>query len=339
MTLLQLLIGLLTLVANAFFVGAEFALISVRRSQVEPLADQGDRRAGSVMWGLQHVSAVLAAAQLGITLCTLVLGAVAEPAIAHLLEPVFDAVGVSHHLVHPVSFVIALSAATYLHMLFGEMVPKNVALAEPVRTALLLGPPMVALTRALRPVIFAVNAFANGLLKLLRVEPKGEVSATFSDDELARLVADSSEAGLLDDRATERLRDVLELGRRPVGEVVQPVERVVSAPVGVTPEGLERLCAESGFSRFPVVDDDGRLLGYLHVKDALDARPRDAPFATRAMRPIARVRASTPLDDVLAAMRGSGTHLAAVISADGRLAGLVTMEDVLRELVGRTPSA
>ncbi|MET8680344.1 hemolysin family protein [Streptomyces sp. NPDC004647] len=335
---LQLFIGLLTLVVNAFFVGAEFAMISVRRSQVEPLAEQGNRRARSVMWGLQHVSALMAAAQLGITLCTLVLGVVAEPAIAHLLEPVFDAVGVAHGLVHPISFVIALSVATYLHMLFGEMVPKNVALAEPVRSALALGPPMVALTRGLRPVIFAVNAFANALLKLLRVEPKTAVPASFSDDELARMVADSSEAGLLDDRATERLRDALELGRRPVGKVVLPVEQVVAAPSGVTPEGLERLSAESGFSRFPVVDEDGRILGYLHIKDALDARPRDVPFPPSAMRPIARVKVSTPLDDVLAAMRSTGTHLAAVIDQDGRLAGLVTMEDVLRELVGQALS-
>ncbi|SFK17175.1 hemolysin family protein [Streptomyces pini] len=335
MTAVQLLIGLLTLVANAFFVGAEFAMISVRRSQVEPLAERGEKRARGVVWGLEHVSALMATAQLGITLCTLVLGVVAEPAIAHLLEPVFHLAGVPEGLIHPIAFVIALAVATYLHMLLGEMVPKNIALAAPERAALLLGPPLVALTRALRPVIFGVNALANGLLKLLRVEPKDEVSATYSDDELARLVADSSEAGLLDERATERLRDVLELGRRPVEDVVRPTDRVVFAPFGVTPEGLEQLSARSGFSRFPVVDDRGRALGYLHVKDALDAVHRDAPFPVAALRPIARVRATTPLDDVLGAMRGSATHLAAVIGTDGRAVGLVTMEDVLRELVGR----
>ncbi|CAL9598970.1 putative protein [Streptomyces sp. enrichment culture] len=335
MTAVQLLIGLLTLVANAFFVGAEFAMISVRRSQIEPLAERGEKRARSVVWGLEHVSALMASAQLGITLCTLVLGVVAEPAIAHLLEPVFHLVGVPEGLIHPIAFVIALAVATYLHMLFGEMVPKNIALAAPERAALLLGPPLVGLTRALRPVIFGVNALANGLLKLLRVEPKDEVSATYSDDELARLVADSSEAGLLDERATERLRDALELGRRPVVDVVRPTDRVVFAPFGVTPEGLEQLSARSGFSRFPVVDGQGRALGYLHVKDALDAAHREAPFPVGALRPIARVRATTPLDDVLGAMRSSGTHLAAVIGTDGRAVGLVTMEDVLRELVGR----
>ncbi len=334
MTVLQLLIGLATLVANAFFVGAEFGMISVRRGQIEPYAERGDRRARSVLWGLRHISALMAAAQLGITLCTLVLGVVAEPAIAHLLEPVFHAVGLPQQLTHPVSFVIALAVATYLHMLFGEMVPKNIALAEPVRTALTLGPPLVTLARALRPFVFAINQLANAALKLLRVEPKDEVAAAFSDEQLARMVADSSEAGLLDERATARLRDALGLGKRPVEDVVMPLEKVVSARFGVTPEQLERLAATSGFSRFPVVDEGGRILGYLHVKDALDAKPRDMSFPLRRLRPIARVRADTPLDDVITAMSGTGAHLAAVIGEENRLTGLVALEDVLRQLVG-----
>ncbi len=339
MTAIQLLIGLATLVVNAFFVGAEFALISVRRSQIEPYAEQGDRRARAVVWGLEHVSALMAAAQLGITLCTLVLGVVAEPAIAHLLSPLLDAVGVPSGVTHAISFVIALALATYLHMLFGEMVPKNVALAEPVRTALLLGPPLVAMTHALKPVIFAINAFANTLLRLLRVDAKNEVAATFSDDELARMVKDSSDAGLIDDRASERLHDALELGRRPVADVVLPVDRVVTARQGITAGGLERLSAESGYSRFPLVDGQRRILGYLHVKDALDAEERAEPFPVSALRPIAQVRAETPLDDVLTAMRASRTHLAAVLGADGAMTGLVTMEDVLRELFGKPASA
>lgn len=334
MIAIQLLIGLLTLVVNAFFVGAEFALISVRRSQIEPQAEAGNRRARSVLWGLEHVSALLAAAQLGITLCTLILGIVAEPAIAHLLEPVFDSLGVPEGAVHPISFVIALSLATYLHMLLGEMVPKNIALAEPTRTALILGPPLVAVARALRPVIFTINAFANTLLRLLRVEAKDEVAATYSDAELARMVRDAGDAGLLDDRSAERLRDALELGRRPVRDVIMPVDQIVYARVGTTPEQLELLSAESGFSRFPVIDTGRNILGYLHVKDALDATPRDVPFPVTAMRPIARVRATTPLDDALTAMRRSRTHLAAVLDEEGRPEGLVTMEDVLRELVG-----
>ncbi|GAA3309669.1 hypothetical protein GCM10020295_74920 [Streptomyces cinereospinus] len=235
MTVLQLAVGALTLLTNAFFVGAEFALISVRRSQIEPRAKAGDTRARMTMWALEHLSAMMATAQLGITVSSLVLGAVAEPAIAHLLEPAFEAAHVPHGLVHPIAFVIALSAATYLHMLIGEMVPKNIALAAPVPTALLLGPPLVALTRALRPVVFGINAFANTLLKLLRVEPKDEVEAVFTDDQLARMVVDSSAAGLLSPADGERLRDALELGTRPVGEILVPVPRMHTVGHTVTP--------------------------------------------------------------------------------------------------------
>ena len=334
MTVVQLLVGLLTLVVNAFFVGAEFAMISVRRDQAEAVAQDGDRRAGPVLWGLEHIAQILAAAQLGITACTLVLGIVAEPAIAHLLEPALHGAGLPDGAIHALAFVVALALATYLHMLFGEMVPKNIALADPVRSARLLGPPLVGFTRALRPVIFGVNGLANGVLRLLGVEPRSQVAAVFSDDELARMVADAGAAGLLDERAAERLREALELGRRPVGEIVLPAAEVVRAPLGVTPEGLEALAARSGFSRFPVADGDGRVLGYLHVKDALDADPRDAAFPITALRPITRVGAATPLDDVLTAMRAASAHLAAVVDEDGRGVGLVTMEDVLKVLVG-----
>jgi CBS domain containing-hemolysin-like protein len=220
-------------------------------------------------------------------------------------------------------------------MLFGEMVPKNIAIAEPARTALVLGPPLVTLTHALRPFVLGVNALANGGLRLLRVEPRNAVASAFSDAELARMVTDSGRAGVLDAQATSRVREALELGRRPVGEVATPVERVVRARLGITPDGLERLSAESGFSRFPVTGHDGLTMGYLHVKDALAAGARQQAFPAAALRPITRVNARTALDDVLTAMRARRTHLAEVVDASGHPTGLVTMEDVLRELVGR----
>ncbi|WP_327660540.1 MULTISPECIES: hemolysin family protein [unclassified Streptomyces] len=334
MTALQLAIGVLTLITNAFFVGAEFSLISVRRSQIEPRAQEGSKRARSTLWALEHISAMLATAQLGITVSSLVLGAVAEPAIAHLLEPGFEAAHVPHALVHPISFVIALTAATYAHMLLGEMVPKNIALAAPVRTALLLGPPLVALTRALKPVIFGINAFANTLLRLLRVEPKDEVESVFTDDQLARMVLDSSEAGLLSPADGERLRDALELGTRPVGEIVVPAQKMRTVTDATTPAELERAAADAGFSRFPVTGADGELLGYLHIKDTLGIADRDLPFPRTGLHPLTRVRIDTPLDDTLTALRAQGSHLAAVTGDKGTVIGFVTMEDVLTELVG-----
>ncbi|MBC7270940.1 MAG: HlyC/CorC family transporter [Streptomyces sp.] len=338
MTVVQLLVGALTLLTNAFFVGGEFALISVRRSQIEPRARQGDARARMALWGLEHLSAMMATAQLGITLSSLVLGAVAEPAMAHLLEPAFEAAHIPHGLVHPIAFVIALTLATYLHMLIGEMVPKNIALAAPVATALLLGPPLVALTRALRPVVFGINAFANTLLKLLRVEPKDEVEAVFTDDQLARMVVDASEAGLLSPADGERLRDALELGTRPVGEILVPTQRMRTVEASVTPARLERVAAAAGYSRFPVVGPEDTLLGYLHIKDTLGVPDRDRPFPATALHPVTRVDIDTPLDDTLTALRAEGSHLAAVLGGSGKVIGFVTMEDVLSELVGPAPA-
>ncbi len=263
------------------------------------------------------------------------LGAVAEPAIAHLLEPPFHSIGVPEGLIHPIAFVIALTLATYLHMLVGEMIPKNIALAAPAPTALLLGPPLVALTRALRPFVFGINAFANTLLRLLKVEPKDEVGSVFTDEELARLVKDSSAAGFLAPEGSERLRDALELGTRPVGEVMVPLDKVVTVPCDITPRRLERTAADHGYSRLPVIGPETQeIWGYLHIKDALAAGDRATPFPRSAMRPVITVALDTPLDDTMTAMRDAGTHLAAVAADTGTVIGFVTMEDLLEELVG-----
>ncbi|NYI06979.1 hemolysin family protein [Allostreptomyces psammosilenae] len=330
----QLLLGALTLVTNAFFVGAEFALISVRRSQIEPRAQAGDRRAQRVVHALENVSAMMATAQLGITVSSLVLGAVAEPAIAHLLEPGFEAAGIPHALVHPIAFVIALALATYLHMLIGEMIPKNIALAAPERTALLLGPALVTLTRLLRPLIHTINTFANLLLRLIGVQAKDEVASVFTAEEMTRMVEETRTAGLLDPHEQERLADALELGSRPVTDVLLTTQHTVTVTPEVTPRQLQRLTGSTGFSRFPVVTGDGRIQGYLHVKDALTAPEQDAPVPRAAWRPILSIPADATLDDAMETMRRDAAHIAAVVGPGGRTAGLVTMEDVLEELVG-----
>jgi len=334
-TLLQLLLGAATIATNYFFVGGEFALISVRRSQIEPRAEGGDRRARTVIWGLEHVSAMLATAQLGITVSSLILGAVAEPAIAQLLSTPFEALGVPESLIHPISLVIALSAATYVHMLLGEMIPKNLALAEPEQTAYRLVPPLVAITRAIGPVAFAINAVANSILRLLRVEPKDEVNSVFTEEELARMVQDAADHALLDERRTELLHDALQLDSRPLSDVVTPSSRVVFASPTTTPTQLEQLVTDSGFSRFPVRNADNTVTTYVHIKDALehDGDP-DRPLPSSAQRPIALLPDDTPLDDALTAMRRSRTHLAAAIAADGTTTGFATMADILKQLIG-----
>lgn len=334
MIFLQLLAALLLLLGNAYFVGAEFAVISVRRSQIEPLAEAGNRRAGTVLHALSNVSAMLAAAQLGITVCSLLLGALAEPTIAHLLEGPFQAIGIPALLIHPIAYALGLCLVVVLHMVIGEMVPKNIALAAPERAALWLGPPLDRLARLLDPAIRFLNAFANLLLRLFKVESKDEVESVYTAEQLLWILSESHAAGLLEAGEQERLEDALELGRRPVTEVLLPLDRLVTVDTSVTARQVEELAVVTGFSRFPVIDESGSFLGYLHVKDVLEVEDREAAVPVRLWRPMTVVTERMPLDDALTAMRRAAAHMAAVTSADGRTLGLVTLEDVLEELVG-----
>ncbi|MER7701717.1 hemolysin family protein [Kitasatospora sp. NPDC097605] len=337
MTALQLAVALLLLLGNAFFVGAEFAVVSVRRSQIEPLAEAGNKRARTVLHALSNVSAMLAAAQLGITVCSLGLGALAEPTIAHLLEGPFHAIGIPAGLQHPLAYGISLAVVVYLHMVMGEMVPKNMALAGPEKAALWLGPPLDRLARWLAPVISFLNSFANGVLKLFKVESKDEVESVFTTEQLMYLLADSGDAGLLEKDRQERLEDALELGRRPLTDVLLTPEQLVTVDTKVTAAQVEELALRTGFSRFPVTDGDPAghgYLGYLHLKDILDVEDPTAPVPARLWRPITVLRGTLPLDDALGAMRRAACHLAAVLDQDGRTLGVVMLEDVLEELVG-----
>lgn len=335
MSLLPLLLAGLLVLANGFFVGAEFALVSVRRSQIEPLAAQGSARARKVLTGLEQLPEMMAAAQFGITVCSLTLGAVAEPTVARLLEPVFHAVQLPHALIHPLGYLIALILVVFLHLVIGEMVPKNLALAAPATVALWFSPPLVAFARPCRPLSIAFGACARLVLRVFRVEPKDEVSAVFTSEQLTHLVRDSQAAGLLHDGDQARLSDALELGSRPVTEVLlDPVALYTIGP-SATAREVEELTVRTGYSRFPVCYEDGRgYAGYLHVKDVLELDDPDRTVPAHLWRPMTTLRAELPLDDALTAMRRTASHLAAVTDETGRVLGLVALEDVLEMLVG-----
>jgi CBS domain containing-hemolysin-like protein len=330
-----LVVALLLLLANAFFVGAEFAVMAARRTQIEPLAAAGARRARTTLWAMEHVSTMLAAAQLGVTVCSLGLGAVAEPALADLLAEPFHAAGLSPALVHPVAFVLALALVVYLHVVVGEMVPKNLALAGPDRAALLLAPPLVWLSRGVRPVIWGLNELANGALRLMGVQPRDEVTSTFTAEEVQSIVAVSWREGLLE-QGHDLVLGALELSGRDAGDVAVDLDDLVTVPVGATPADVERLVARTGFSRFPVVDASGEMTGYLHLKDILyaDDERHSEPIPAKRVRSIVTVPADDDVEDVLAAMQRSGAHLARVVGDAGEVLGAVFLEDVLEELVG-----
>lgn len=323
------------LLANSFFVGAEFAIMAARRSQVEPLAASGSLRARTTLEAMENVSAMLATAQLGVTVCSLGLGAVAEPALVHLLRGWFVAVRVPDALVHPVAFALALALVVYLHVVVGEMVPKNLAIAGPERAALLLAPPLLALSKALSPLIGAFNGVANALLRLLGTEPRDEVTSTFTAQEVHAIVTRSRQEGLLGDEH-ELVVGALEFSDRDAGDVAVPLGSLVCAPERPTPADLERLVARTGFSRFPVLGAGGDLSGYLHLKDVLYAEDEghDRPVPVRRIRSLVTVGATDEVEEVLAAMQRSGSHLARVVDDAGAVCGVVFLEDVLEELVG-----
>lgn len=324
------------LALNGVFVAAEFALISARRTQLEPQAQEGSRAARLTIRAMENVTIAMAAAQLGITLCSIGLGAISEPAIAHLLEPVFEFAHVPHGLVHPVSFLLALSFVVFLHVVYGEMVPKNLALAGPERAALLLGPFMLAVVAVFKPFVYGLNWIANHAVRVLGIEPKDEVASTFTHDEVADLVEESRREGLLDDDEYELVTGALDFRAGSVGQVLLPIADLVTIGREATPVDVEDACARTGFSRFPVVGDGGDLAGYLHIKDVLetDADHRRAPIADKWVRPLATVRDDAGLDDALRTMQGRGSHMARVADSTGQVRGVVMLEDVLEELVG-----
>lgn len=337
--LTAVLVAVALLAANAFFVGAEFALVSSRRTQIEPKVEAGSAAARTTLRAMEQVSLVMAGAQLGITACSLGLGAIGEPAVAHLIEPVMQDVGVPESLLRPIAFAIALGIVVFLHVVLGEMVPKNIAIAGPERAALILGPPMMLVVTVLRPVVALLNAIANGVLRMLRVEPKDEVGSAFTRDEVASMLEESRDEGLLVGEEYDRLASTLGFTERTVEGVVLPTHSLVTVERDCLVVDVEAACAETGFSRFPV-RERGELLGYVHVKDVLDVDPVEGARLEEAwLRPFATVRPAHRLHEALTELRGKGAHMGRVVDEQGAMLGVVTLEDVLEELVGEIRDA
>ena len=334
-------IGLVLLAANAFFVGAEFALVSARRTQIEPRAQAGSRMARTTLRAMENVSLVMAGAQLGITVCSLGLGAVAEPALAHLIEPVAHAVHLPDAWLHPVAFALAMTIVVYLHVVLGEMVPKNLALAGPERAALLFGPPMMVVVTALKPVVWLLNAIANGVLRVVRIEPREEVSSSYTREQVEAMVVESRHEGMLEQEEYERLAGALGFTSRTVADVVLSLEQLQTVERGARASDVELVCATTGYSRFPVADDDADLVGYLHIKDVLQSDPhgRARIVEDKWIRSLASVRLSDTLVTALQTLQAKGAHMAKVLDDEGLVVGVATLEDVIEELVGEIRDA
>ncbi len=341
MSTAALLVALVLLAANAFFVGAEFALISARRDRLESMAKRGAHGARTVIRAGERLPLMLAAAQLGITICSLGLGSLGEPAVAHLLEWLTSPLGIPDAVLHTAAFVVALGIVTVAHILLGEMVPKNIAIAGPERTALWMVPPLVAFMRVTRPVIALFSWAARLVLRMCGVTPRDELESAYSPDELASLIADSSREGLLDSQEHRRLTQTLSTVERTVADVLVPTSGLTTVPAEPTLGDIEHAVAHTGFSRFPLRTEDGRLVGYLHVKDVLDlfGQPPDKPVTPSGVRPLPEVRSRAKLDEALALLRRSRSHLARVLGPGGGTEGVVALEDLVEEYVGTVRDA
>lgn len=338
----NIVLTVLLIAANAFFVAAEFSLISARRDRLEALAEQGRQSAVTVIRAGEQLSRMLAGAQLGVTVCSILLGRIGEPTVADLLAPAFRLAGMPDPLLHTAAFVVALTIVVVLHLLLGEMVPKNIALAGPETAAMLLIPPYLVYMAAARLFIVFYNWCANITLRALRVKPKDELEITVSTVELSEMIAESVSAGLLDVEEYTRLTRALQIRTRVVADVALPISDVRAVPVaaagrGPTVAAIEEAFTETGYSRFPVVDA-GEFVGYLHIKDVLllaSAGPAgDAVVDAAAIRPLPRIPAALPLADALSRMRRRNSHLALAVADDGTPVAMVTLEDLVQDVVG-----
>ncbi|HEU4750867.1 MAG TPA: hemolysin family protein [Acidimicrobiia bacterium] len=322
------------LVANGFFVAAEFAFTAARRAVVEEVPGRSARAAARAM---KHLSLTLAGAQIGITIATLLLGFVAEPSVASLLEVLLGWLPISDDLLHTIALVVALLIVVFLHMVIGEMAPKNIAIAAPERLALVLALPFQLFMTVFRPLVFVLNGIANLVLRLFGVEPRDELETTQTADDLAQVIAAGRQEGVIEEFAHKLLSGAIVFSERDASEVMVPRPDIVALAVTATPAEIERVVTEEGFSRIPVFGEDvDDIVGFVHAKDLLSI-PDDAynePIPPEIIRPLLIVPESAPVRPLLADMQRNGRHLALIIDEHGGTAGLLTLEDIAEELVG-----
>jgi CBS domain containing-hemolysin-like protein len=328
------------LAGNAFFVGAEFAVIAAKRSQIEPLAETGSKRAKTSLYAMENATLMLATSQLGITVCSLLILLVSEPAGHHLLDGPLESLGLPVAAVGTIAFILALLIVTYLHVVLGEMVPKNMSFSLPDKAVLLLAPPLVFVSRVISPVIRAMNAIANGILRLTGVEPKAEATSAYTLDEVATIVAESTKTGMLSDHSGA-LTAAFEFTTKKVKDVTIPLEQLVTLPEDATPRDVHHAVAQRGFSRYVLVNEDDDPTGYVHIKDVLDSdeTESDYPVPPRRIRNLVALQETVELEDALATLRGTGSHVAKVLTSAGETAGVLFLEDIIEELVGEVRDA
>ena len=329
-----LLVSFVLLVANAFFVAGEFAIVASKRHRLEVLAAKGSRAARAAVRASRELSLMLAGAQLGITLCTLGLGALAKPAVADLLEPLFRATGLSHDVSYIVAVAFAVSIVVFLHMVVGEMAPKSWAISHPERSALLLALPFRAFTWISRPALSVLNGVANATLRAFKVESQDMLAHAHGPEDLRILLAQSREHGMLEEPDHRRLSGVLRLQSKTLADVMVPATALVSIPVEADSAAVEEISGRSGRSRLVVLEGT-RHVGIVHVREAVRAMAgSEQRLVGELMQTPLRLDSGLPLIGAVSRMRQEHVQLALVTDPTGHVVGLTALEDLIEEILG-----
>ena len=334
-TPLALIISVILLALNGFFVAAEFALVASKRHRLEEAAAAGNRSARAAIAGVSELSLMLAGAQLGITLCTLGLGSLAEPAVASLLQPLFELAHVPERVGQVIALIIAVAVIALLHVLLGEMAPKSWAISNPERAALVLALPFRAFTYVFRPFLIVLNWLANLCVRLVKVTPQNELANAHGPDELRLLIESSREHGTLDEPEHNLLTAMLALQNTTVAQVMTPIAQLSTVPAAASARDVELTSRREGRSRLAVVSSGTTICGIVHVRDAARATTSGGTTlrASDLMTAPLELAASTPVATAIRTMRDQRSQLAVVGAADQPV-GVVALEDLLEEVIG-----
>ncbi|MBP6043336.1 MAG: HlyC/CorC family transporter [Rhodoluna sp.] len=326
------------LIGNAFFVGAEFAVMSARRAQIEPRAEAGSRPAKITIKAMEKVSLMLATVQLGVTICSLLILLIVEPSVHELLHPLLH--DLDESTANAIAFSTALIVVSFMHVVFGEMVPKNISFSVPERAALILVPVLYFIAQIVRPIVVTLDFLANLFLKLFRVQVRSDANTAYTLDQVEDIVEHSTREGVLSD-TSGALSNTFEFTEKKVRDVSVAPKDLVLFSEDVTPREIEQAVAKHGFSRYPLTGDNDEIVGYVHLKDVIDLRDDevDEPIPAKRVRTLISLPATMELEDALASMKRVGAHMARSFDRSGKLVGVLFLEDILEELVGEVQDA
>jgi CBS domain containing-hemolysin-like protein len=338
---LLLFAALLLVALNGLFVAAEFAFVKIRTSKVEEMVQEGKSSAGIVKEAIENLDSYLAVCQLGITIASLGLGALGEPAIATLIEPLLEPLEVSEGTLHAVAFVVGFGIITFLHVVFGELAAKSFAIAKPEGTSRLVAPFMKFFYYAFRPGVWVFNGTANAFVRMFGVPPASEGEEAHSEEELRLIIGQSTDQGVLKEDEEGMIRAVIQLEETRAREIMVPRPNVESLPAEMRLEELFSVVAEGNHTRYPIFEDDSgeRIVGMIHAKDVLraakEAGDLEADVTSRdLMRDVLTIPENRSVDKILKDLRAQRLQMAVVIDEWGSFEGLLTIEDIVEEIVG-----